>query len=281
MNSGTKQKIAKWYLYLVPATGSALAFGIGHVHYSIYLPIWIINGLIMLTACRWLGFAELQKHELLNRKLMLAGFFFILPWILISMFAGLGPPPETIEGWAATAREQQLRYCMLMIVGVFEVVAFTFLYEGFKHKEGSWMARIAWVCMLVAIPLFLLNMTYWSSYLPQLFQQMHAQGEQVLPVWAQPLRNQFGMISAAEVTLTYLATSVFALALLHSKLFKAGAAWLYMFLSALAGLVMMLSVFFPDSLAIPGFALSIPAFPFLLPYYMGIQFLIIGSRNNN
>ena len=52
-----------------------------------------------------------QKDEE-NSGLAKAAFFFVVPWILISMFAGLGPPPETAVEWTATAKEQQARYFM-------------------------------------------------------------------------------------------------------------------------------------------------------------------------
>lgn len=159
------------------------------------------------------------------------------------MFAGLGPPPETAEGWVITAREQELRYCMLMGVGLFELLAFRFLYQALQEKDAVF-ASIGWVCILIAIPLFFINMTYWSSYLPKLFQQMQEHSATELPDWAQPLRKQFGMISTAEVVLTYFATAAFTHSLSVTGFFKKGAAKIYIILSLLAAMVMILSVFF-------------------------------------
>jgi hypothetical protein len=264
--------LAQWYLWLVPVAGTALAFGVGHVSYTIYIPLWIVNGVLMLTACQWMGLGKALRSGTAAKTKGLAALFLILPWILISMFAGLGPPPETAEGWVVTAREQELRYCMLMGVGLFELFAFRFLYQALQEKDAVF-ASIGWVCMLIAIPLFFINMTYWSSYLPKLFQEMQQRSLTELPDWAQPLRKQFGMISVAEVMLTYFATAAFAYSLSVTGIFNKGAAKIYIFLSLVAAIVMMLSVFFPEPLKIPGFALSIPAFPFLMPYIMGIRLL--------
>lgn len=272
MSTMLRTNLAQLYLWLVPVAGTALAFGVGHVSYKIYIPIWIVNGVLMLTACQWLGLGKALRSATAAKTTALAAMFYILPWILISMFAGLGPPPETAEGWVITAREQELRYCMLMGVGLFELLAFRFLYQALLEKDAVF-ASIGWICMLIAIPLLFINMTYWSSYLPKLFQQMQEHSATELPDWSQPLRKQFGMISTAEVVLTYFATAAFAHSLSVTGIFKKGASNIYIFLSLLAAMVMILSVFFPGPLQIPGFALSIPAFPFLMPYIMGIRLL--------
>jgi hypothetical protein len=47
----------------------------------------------------------------------------------------------------------------------------------------------------------------------------------------------------------------------------------YFLFSLLAFMIIVLSVFFTETFKIPGFAVSIPAFPFLLPYLLGVNLL--------
>ncbi|MDB5147576.1 MAG: hypothetical protein JWQ57_1596, partial [Mucilaginibacter sp.] len=56
-----KQKFSLVYLCLVPLIVVAIGFGIGHVSYKIYLPVWIFNACLMITAAWNLG-----AHRLIN-----------------------------------------------------------------------------------------------------------------------------------------------------------------------------------------------------------------------
>ncbi|HEY6437341.1 MAG TPA: hypothetical protein VIY47_12185, partial [Ignavibacteriaceae bacterium] len=114
-----KRNVSQVYLSLVPFLVFIFGLGVGYISYKIYLPIWIINVCLMLTASWTLGLHVIRNHDIEKKHLAIAGFFLIVPWILVSMFFGLGPPPETPTGWVATETEQEIRYIMLVIAGVF------------------------------------------------------------------------------------------------------------------------------------------------------------------
>jgi hypothetical protein len=81
------------------------------------------------------------------------------------------------------------------------------------------------------------------------------------------------MISVTEVALTYFATFAFAFGMRKAGwLSITGSAW-YAILSWLGFAIVVLSAFFTETLKVPGFAVSIPAFPMLMPYYMGVYLL--------
>jgi len=54
-------KLASYvYLLLVPIIASGLGFGVGHVSYTIYLPIWLLNTILMTLASWTLGLHIIQ-----------------------------------------------------------------------------------------------------------------------------------------------------------------------------------------------------------------------------
>lgn len=104
------------YLSLVPVLTIALGFGVGYVSYKIYLPVWILNVCLMVIGSWALGLHAVKCDDIDKKHLAAGAFFLIVPLMLISMFAGLGPPPESPRGWVETETEQQIRYSMLIII---------------------------------------------------------------------------------------------------------------------------------------------------------------------
>lgn len=267
-------KLASYiYLLLVPVFTSLLGFGVGHVSYKLYLPLWIMNVFFMIQASRKLGLHIARKNNTDGNELARSAFFLIVPWMLISMFAGLGPPPDNASEWTATATEQQVRYFMLVICGI----SLAFGFAGLKvciKKEGEYFySSLAFTSIVLALPLFFVNMLYWGFYLTELFRIQSAASSVVFPDWFSPIRNLFGLISVVEVGLTYFATFAIVKALQESGWVNRNTGFIYMGFSLLALAIIVLSAFFTKSLQVPGFAVSIPAFPFLMPYYLGIHLL--------
>jgi len=197
--------------------------------------------------------------------LAIAAFLLVVPWMLVSMFFGLGPPPETPAGWVATATEQEIRYIMLVIAGVFIAVGFAALREKLKNTAGSFYAILGFSAIMIAIPLFIVNMIFWSAYLPELFSFMVTSGLEERPEWNNPVRAQFHLLAVVEVSITYLAVAAISAALRD-------AGWLSKIASRICILISLVGfltvVFFGHSSPF-----LIPAFPFLIPYYISISLL--------
>lgn len=261
------------YLLLVPFIVTGLGFGVGHVSYKFYLPIWLLNVVLMIIASWSLGLNVIRFKNEEQNNLAKTAFCLIVPWILISMFAGFGPPPDTAAEWTNTATEQQVRYFILVISGVFIAFGFAGLRDRLKTKGENFYSLLGLTAILIAIPLFIINMLYWGFYLSELFRIQVNNNTTDFPEWFLPIRHLFELISVVEVALTYFATFAIVLALRKAGWLSKPSSFLYMLFSMLAFVIIILSAFFPETLKIPGFAVSIPAFPFLMPYFIGVSLL--------
>lgn len=267
------RNLSQVYLSLVPFFGAALAFVVGHVSYKIYLPAWIINSLLMFAAAWTLGLHQVHSIDTDKKQFVSGAFFLIVPIILTSLFAGLGPPPETATEWVNTAIEQQVRYFILVITGLFVAFAFVVLNGQLKNDEGRFYARLSQTAIIIALPLFIINMLFWGFYLTELFSLEVSSAAEKSPEWSLPIRKLFSLISVVEVALTYLATFFFAIALNKNGWLSKTGLRIYTILSLLAFLIITLSAFLPDPVFTMGNIVSIPAFPFLMPYFIGIGLL--------
>ncbi len=273
MNSAAIKTTSYIYLLLVPFIVAGLGFGVGHISYKLYLPVWLLNVVLMIMASWSLGLhAILLKNDEEN-KLARAAFFLIVPWILISVFAGLGPPPDTAAEWTTSVKEQQFRYFILVISGVFIAFGFVSLRGILKTKGENYFSLLAVTAVLIAIPLFILNMLYWGFYLSELFRIQVNNNTSDIPEWFLPVRQLFGLISVVEVALTYFATFAIVFSLRKAGWLSKTSGFFYILFSLLALIIIILSAFFTEAFKTAGFAVSIPAFPFLMPYFIGVNLL--------
>ncbi|SDM59272.1 hypothetical protein SAMN05421823_11663 [Catalinimonas alkaloidigena] len=265
--------LSRLYLILVPIATVLLAFGLEPVNYRWYVPPWLIHVCLMGLAARQLGGQGFRKQDVASKRLVWSAVLLLAPWLFISLFAGMGPPPDSVEGWLATVTEQQVRYAMLTGAGVCVAGGITLLQDALRQLGEPLWARLGGMLIQLALPLFLLNMAFWRSFLPEAFGQFVASGVATRPGWYAPLRSLFAWISAVEVGLTYLATAAFAVALRSCGWFRPFPTRLYLIFSTVGVLLAVLPPSVPEPWATASFAVSIPAMPFLMPYSMGLQLL--------
>ena len=275
-----KRRIGQIYLSLVPVWITILGFAIGYISYKIYLPIWILNMCFMVIAAWILGLHIIRSSDTERKQLAVGAFFLIVPYLLISMFFGLGPPPDTAVQWVATSTEQEIRYIMLIIAGVFIALGFAVIKERLKNTKGSFYSNLGFSAILVAIPLFILNMIFWSAYLPGLFKIITASGLEKSPEWFHPIRDMFNLLTPVEVAITYFAMAAFVVALQAAGWFSKTSSLIYLGLSLIAFIITVLPFSF-RLLPIPFFIVTIPAVPFLIPYFIGINLLRYVGNNKN
>jgi hypothetical protein len=106
----------------------------------------------------------IRKEDSEKKDLALGSFSLIIPWILISIFFGFGPPPENAAAWVATATEQQVRYSILVIAGVFIAFGSVVLREKLKNSGESFYSGLGYTAITIAIPLFIINMIFWGFF---------------------------------------------------------------------------------------------------------------------
>jgi xanthosine utilization system XapX-like protein len=269
-----KRNISQVYLTLVPFIAAIFGLLVGYISYRIYLPIWIANVCLMMISVRTLvtpGF----KNQTLEKKQLIAGaLFLILPFFLISMFFGLGAPPynKPLE-WVASATEQQVRYFFLLTAGVSVAFGFALLKEKLKSTAGGIYAMIGFVAIQIAIPIFLINMTFWGYYLSKLYSIMAETGSIKTYDWALPMASQFHFVNIIVCELVYLATALFAVSFRIAGWFKPIASNVYLLISIVALLINIIPTNSPEPFSTINYIISIPAIPFIMPYLMAINII--------
>lgn len=146
-----KRTISQIYLSSVPVVTAILGFTVKDVSYKIYLPLWIINICLMLLAAWFLAACNIKTSDDEKKHLIVSGCLLIMPWMLFSIFAGMGAPPETFEKWIASGFEQQIRYSLLIIGGILMTLGFTILRENLKNSRGNIYSSAGFTAIIIAM----------------------------------------------------------------------------------------------------------------------------------
>ncbi|QMW00969.1 hypothetical protein [Spirosoma foliorum] len=276
-----QQAISRLYLTLVPFLAAGVALGLGHSKPQLYLLIWIAHAALMAFAIWGLGKNCFTNPDPEQRQLGTIALLVIIPWIGFTLFAGMGPPPTSIPDWVNTATEQQIRYALLIAGGILITVGLALLANKLRQsgEQSYWLLGI--LALGIALPLFILNMAYWGSFLGESFTNFSAASVAKRPDWYLSMRALFTWISGVEVALLYLATAAFGLALQSASWFESRACRLYVFFSLVGAFLSILPSFSFDPLIIATYLVSIPAFPFIMPYLMALNLLNLANRIPN
>ena len=265
------KKISFVYLLAVPFLATALAFIVGHVNYTIYLPFWLLNAALM----------TISTLTLAKRQGQLSGrtaFFFIFPWMLFAIFGGMGPPPETAADWALQATEQIFRYTFLIAGGISMGIGFYRLNRELANSPGAKYAKWDGFLIKIALPLFIANMAYWGYFLTNIFITYSIPGAPVKPEWIKSLDEAFITIRMLEVAFIYFATAALSIALRLNKQLSKSGALIYVIFACLGAILNMLQVKITGPLAIASYLSYIPAFTMLMPYLIAVNLL---AKPNN
>jgi len=269
-----KRNLSQLYLTLVPVLTIFLGLGVGYVSYKIYLPIWLINVALMSLSTWVLGLYVIKKGDQEKKHMAACALCFIVPTMLSSMFSGLGAPPyENPKLWVSSATEQLTRYYFLLAMGVLIAFGYAILREKLKKTQGNFYASLGFIAIQIAIPIYLIDMSFWGFYLTKLYRIMAASSIEKTPEWVLPLRNQFFYINMMVAALVYIATASFAMSLKRADWFKPVACNIYISISLVFFLLDVLPPTLPEPFATLNFVVSIPAIPFMLPYFIGINLL--------
>jgi hypothetical protein len=269
-----KRNVSQIYLTLVPILTIVFGLAVGYVSYKIYLPIWILNVFLMIVATWVLSGHAIRTNDVEKKHLVICAIFLITPWMLISMFSGLGAPPyDKAAEWVASATEQQVRYYFLLAVGVLIAFGFAILREKIKKTKGDFYSLLGSVAIQVAIPIFLIDMTFYGFYLAELYRNMAASNIEKTPEWVLAIAKQFHFVNMIVAALVYVATAAFAAALKKAEWFNPTACNIYILISLLLFLLDVLPPSFPEPFATLNLVVSIPAIPFLMPYFMAVNLL--------
>ncbi|RYY58327.1 MAG: hypothetical protein EOO05_16770 [Chitinophagaceae bacterium] len=272
------QRVSYWYLVLIPFMVAIGGFALPEMSPAIYIPIWMVMAILMVTAFTIIrNPARLRSSDNLIFPTP-APLLLIAPWFFISVFFGFGPPPSTVEGWVANLTEQQVRYAILLIPGLLVPAGFVILCRYLKLAGETTFSAIGQTAILIAAPLFLLNMAYWGTFLGEAFKGFVASGSTVRPDWYAPVRALLESLSTIEVALFYLATLAFAFSLKKSSVFKPFACHMYIVFSMAGFILDICGSFLPEPVSFAGYLVAIPAIPLIMPYLMGVNLLKLGNK---
>jgi hypothetical protein len=271
-----KRNAGHIYLSLVPFVATFLAFATGHVSYKIYIPLWITNACLMIIAAWFLGAHSLKNDDKEKKHLAIVASLLIAPTLLTSIFGGMGTPPDTIKGWVTTATEQQVRFSFLIASGVLIGFGLILLREKLKRTEGNFYAQVGFAALIIALPIMILNMTFWHSFAMEAYKIKLDSVSEKTPEWFLPAVKQVWVLSIVEVSLTYLAIIAFVSALKSAKWFRKIPSFIYITISSLAIISILLIPLYPGPNVFSGFPyypFMIPAIPFFLIYFIGVNLL--------
>jgi hypothetical protein len=277
----TKSPLAKnfGYIYLccIPVLTLILAFALDHISYKLYIPIWLLNICIMAWAAWTLGEKAFRAAEKEKRYLAYGSSLLILTICLLSILFGMGAPPDTIQGWVNTATEQKVRFDILLADGIFVALGLSIIRLVLQEKGEKLYTQLGYTAIVIAIPLFFINTSFWHSFALQAFKVKIASGALNKPQeWYAPAAQQIWIITIGQVLLTYFAVAMFAGSLRQTKIFRRIPAIIYISFSVIAIVSILLFPLYPGAAAFSGFPyypFMIPAVPIMLCYYMGVNIL--------
>ncbi|NVM62346.1 hypothetical protein FHW88_000622 [Mucilaginibacter sp. SG538B] len=268
-----KQKLSLVYLCLVPLVVMAIAFGVGHISYKTYLPVWIVNACFMITAVWNLGARNFSSDNRETKHQVVTALMLFMPWLFFSIFAGMGPPPATLQGWVNSAAEQQIRYTILIAGGILFALGSALLKVKLQAAGENLYSVMASAAINLAVPLFIINMAFWGYYFTDAFRVFIKLGGTKRPDLHGPIKSLFYVISIAEVLLMYLGTVFFAVSLKVTGLFNPVACRYYIIFGLIGMVLVLLPSYWPEPFGTAGFLVAIPAIPFIMPYLIGIHLL--------
>lgn len=227
---------------------------------------------VMSLAAWNLGLFAIRVKVEERRTLAVAGALLIMPWVLFSLLAGVGPP-----GQGQTPAESRLRYLILLINAIAVGGGLLVLRQALSVAGERFHSALGSAAIVLATPLYLI----WATILLEAHTSADLTGSTQLPPWA---NFQFEMADTLLFfggSLTYLATAAFVMSLGRTQWLGRTAARALVIASLFSLLCLSArGLQFPDPAevfkhwyAVPGYVVGIPAVPWIMPCLLGIVLL--------
>jgi hypothetical protein len=267
------RQIAYVYLCIVPLIAFILAFALGHVSPSVYVPGWIVHSTLMVFAVWLLGGRYATRTNERSLRFALAAMVFVLPWVLATIFAGMGPPPFNIAGWAELSGEQQFRFGILVVCALSIAAAYSLLYKLANDNREELYSMLALTGILLAVPLFIGVMAFWGALFTDTAIIISKTNPPVSPEWLAPMRHTIDFITTIETCLFYFSTAMMALSMKKLNWLSVRACNIYFGISLFALAASLLPPSMPEPIVILNYVAGIPAVTMVMPYLMGLALL--------
>lgn len=250
-------QIILWLLPFVPLT--SLAY-----HYDglyMYMIAGAIQAVLIGVAAWVLGLGAAR------RALGAAAALLVASGAILSLGWNMGPPPAG-DQFLATRLDQQFRYTALLI-GAFLALGGLTVLRSSLHQAGEhvWSSLGHTTVLLSTLLFAVVNAALQIGF--EAVRQEASTGRE--PNWVEPFRNYFVYLTIFWAVLAYLGTAFYA-----ASLRKVG--WMGNKVArvcigsciAAVGLVPFFPLA-PGPMGMPGFVLCIPAVPYFIPYWIGVN----------
>lgn len=210
-----------------------------------------------------------------RRVVAIAGALLIVPWALLTLMPGYGPP------FAANLAMNHVRFVILFISTAFLGAGLLVLKEPLARGEAGdrLLAPLGQASGLLAVGCQLI----WAAILIGWTMSEAHKPADYLPLYGTPLGNASDVLLFFAGLMTYVATAFYALSFMRRGWLSRIAAWLMTVIAAAAvlGLVTR-GLQYPDLseqwFTMPGMIVGIPAIPWVMPYVLGVVALVQAAR---
>ena len=245
--------------------------------YSVTVSALLTSGQLLLMggAALALILPAWRSGDEYRRALAIAGVLLILPWALLTLMPGYGPP------FTATLAMNHVRFVILFISTAFLGAGLLLLKEplGRGDTGDRLLAPLGQASGLLAVGCQLV----WASMLVGWTMSAARNLAEYRSLDGTPLANASDVLLFFAGLMTYLATAFYALSFLRRGWLSRGAAWAMTIIAAIAvvGLVAR-GLQYPDLteqwFTMPGMIVGIPAIPWVMPYVLGVVALVRAAR---
>jgi hypothetical protein len=256
-------QVILWLVPFVPVTW--LAYHYDGLH--MYMIAGAIQAVLMAVAAWFMGLGDARERGPNQRVLTVAGGLLVASGAVVSLGWNMGAPP-TGDQFLATRVDQQFRYTTLLIGAILAMGGWTVLRSSLRQTGDHVLSSLGHTTMLLSTMLFtVVNAALQIGF--EAVRQETSTGRE--PTWVEPFRNYFVSLTILWAVLAYAGIALFAASLRKAGWLNPVVAWTFAALSIVAmGLVPFLPLA-PRALGLPGFVLAIPAVPYFMPYWMGVN----------
>lgn len=210
-----------------------------------------------------------------RRAVAIAGVLLILPWALLTLMPGYGPP------FAANLAMNHVRFVILFISIAFLGAGLLVLKVPLARGDAGdrLLAPLGQASGLLAVCCQLI----WAAILIGWTMSEAHKPADYLPLYGTPLGNASDVLLFFAGLMTYVATAFYALSFMRRGWLSRVAAWVMAIIAAIAvvGLVTR-GLQYPDLseqwFTMPGMIVGIPAIPWVMPYVLGVVALVWAAR---
>lgn len=204
-----------------------------------------------------------------RRRIALTGILLIMPWALLTLMPGYGPP------FAANLAMNHERFVILFVSTAFLGAGFLLLGHPLSEEGDRLLAPLGQASGLFAT---FIQLVWAATLIGWTMSDAHKPAGYV-PLYGTPLGNMSDVLLFFAGLFTYVATAFYALSFARLGWLGRVKALVMTLVAGVAILALALrGLAYPDLsddwYMVPGMIVGIPAIPWLMPYLLGVCALV-------